>query len=168
MFKDADKSPLKPEHRRKFRKLRTFKYDPEMRITAKHVPIADADVFKMKTSTERLPEYRKVGKLEFRINGVDEELYVYENVKLVLKPQYRNYLFIPFTDLTNFHESYGGGRYLDIEGPIGTELVLDFNKAYNPYCAYNDKYSCPIPPIENHLETRITGGVLVFRKDDGH
>jgi uncharacterized protein (DUF1684 family) len=72
--------------------------------------------------------------------------------------------FLPFTDETNGMESYGGGRYIDLNVPKGNKLIIDFNSAYNPYCAYNDKYSCPIVPRENYLKTRIEAGVKTFKK----
>ena len=87
---------------------------------------------------------------------------IYQNLELISKPEYVDYLFVPFTDLTNGKGSYSGGRYIDTRIPPGKKIVLDFNKAYNPYCAYNGKYSCPIPPEENHLEVEIRAGVKDF------
>ena len=78
--------------------------------------------------------------------------------------KYKNYLFLPFTDLSNDEESYAGGRFIDLEIPEGNEIAIDFNRAYNPYCAYNDKYSCPIPPKENFLNMKILGGVAYKKK----
>ena len=72
-------------------------------------------------------------------------------------------MFLPFSDETNGIESYGGGRYIDLRIPEGNTLIIDFNSAYNPYCAYNDKYSCPIVPRENYLRTRIEAGVKKFK-----
>lgn len=69
---------------------------------------------------------------------------------------------MPFTDLTSGEESYGGGRYLDLDGPLGEEVELDLNRAYNPYCAYGGAYSCPIPPPENHLEVAVRAGVMKY------
>ena len=75
-------------------------------------------------------------------------------------PAYKNYIFLPFTDDSNGFETYGGGRYLDIDKPEDgvRKIVLDFNIAYNPYCAYSDAYSCPIPPRENNLSVKILAG----------
>ena len=70
-----------------------------------------------------------------------------------------DHLFLPFTDNTNGVETYGGGRYIDLKIPAGNTINIDFNKAYNPYCAYSDKYSCPIPPPENHLDIEIKAGI---------
>jgi uncharacterized protein (DUF1684 family) len=77
---------------------------------------------------------------------------------------YRDYLFLPFIDQTNGEETYGGGRYVDLRIPEGDTLIIDFNKAYNPYCAYNKKYSCPLVPAVNELKTSVTAGVKAFRK----
>jgi uncharacterized protein (DUF1684 family) len=78
--------------------------------------------------------------------------------------KYKNYLFLPFKDHTNGNGSYGGGRYLDMEVPKGNEVEIDFNLCYNPYCAYADIFSCPIPPDENHLEVEILAGVKAEEK----
>jgi hypothetical protein len=77
-------------------------------------------------------------------------------------PEYSKSLFVPFTDMTNGESTYGGGRYLDMEIPEGQTLVLNFNKAYNPLCHYNKKYSCPIPPRENDLDFKVEAGVKKF------
>ena len=75
----------------------------------------------------------------------------------------KNYIFLPFTDMSNGKTSYEGGRYIDLEVPKGDELIIDFNQAYNPYCAYNPKFSCPIPPKRNHLDTFIEAGVKKYK-----
>ena len=71
-------------------------------------------------------------------------------------------MFLPFSDLTSGNETYGGGRYIDLEIPKGKTITIDFNQAYNPYCAYNPKYSCPIVPAENELLTNVNAGVKKF------
>jgi len=76
--------------------------------------------------------------------------------------EYRDYLFLPFTDLTNGEQTYMGGRYLDLSIPEGDTIVLDFNRAYNPYCVYNKKYSCPLVPPVNALNTKISAGIKDF------
>ncbi|MCB0475507.1 MAG: DUF1684 domain-containing protein, partial [Flavobacteriaceae bacterium] len=99
----------------------------------------------------------------FELNGQSLKLHVYQNQELIKQAEYENHIFIPFTDLSSGNESYGGGRYIDLEIPRGDTLVIDFNKAYNPYCAYNHKYSCPIPPRENSLPVAIHAGVKAFK-----
>ena len=76
----------------------------------------------------------------------------------MITPSDENSLFLPFTDQTNGKELYGGGRYMDVEIPLSDAIILDFNKAYNPYCACSDRYSCPIPPQENDLQIPILLG----------
>ena len=77
-------------------------------------------------------------------------------------PEYIDYLFLPFTDNSNGEESYTGGRYLDLQIPENDKIILDFNQAYNPYCAYSGRYSCPIPPSENHISFPVLAGVKAF------
>lgn len=124
-----------------------------------------SDTFRMKTSTERLPLYRKYGVIRFELEGTSYELTAYQNMKYAESDEYDNELFIPFKDHSNGITSYGGGRYIDIKIPEGKIVELDFNLSYNPYCAYNDRYSCPIPPEENHLETEIKAGVKKYHED---
>ena len=119
-------------------------------------------VFQMKTSTDRLPEYKKYGVLHFTLDGKKLSLNVYQNMELTKKAGYEEYLFLPFSDKTNGHESYIGGRYIDMRIQEGSSWMIDFNKAYNPYCAYNYKYSCPIVPLDNDLPIEIKAGVKKF------
>ncbi len=158
-YRDTVHSPLPVEDRKAFSHLPRFEADPAFRVKARYEP-RTGEVFGMKTSTEREPKYQAVGTLHFTLAGKEEQLTVYRNIDLSRLEDYRNYLFVPFTDLTNGESTYGGGRYLDLDGPLGTEVELDFNRAYNPYCAYGGRYSCPIPPEENHLEVAVRAGVL--------
>lgn len=87
---------------------------------------------------------------------------MYQNLDLIKKPGFKDYLFLPFTDMTCGDESYLGGRYIDMKMPTSKWITIDFNKAYNPYCVYNDNYSCPIVPSENHLDIEIKAGVKKF------
>ncbi|MBX2978509.1 MAG: DUF1684 domain-containing protein [Flavobacteriales bacterium] len=163
-FKDSIKSPLRPEERLGFTNLDRYAPDPRFRVQARFKS-REGRAFAMPTTTDRLPTYMPVGKLTFTLDGRKHTLTVYRNVDLAKKSEYANHLFVPFTDLTNGETTYGGGRYLDLEGPLGKEVELDFNKAYNPYCAYNSRYSCPIPPAENHLRVEVQAGV---RLSDHH
>lgn len=130
--------------------------------------IIDTVGFSMKTSASTLKHYYKYGKLSFKISGTDCQLYVYQSKDLMQTEKYRNYLFVPFTDATTGDESYGSGRYLEfyIADIQNNTLQLDFNKAYNPYCAYAAGYKCPIPPRENNLIPAIKAGEKNFAK--GH
>ena len=163
-FKDATKSPLKDKDRKKFKGLEFFKFDSIYVVNArlKHTP--DEKPFKMKTTTERLANYVKYGIISFELNEKTHELNIYQNLDLLHKPGYEDYLFLPFLDNTNGEESYSGGRYVEARIPDGNNIVIDFNTAYNPYCAYNDKYSCPIVPRENTLYIKVEAGVKAFKK----
>ena len=133
-------------------KLNYFSPSESYRVQAQFEPIIDGEVFLMKTNTDRLPEYRKYGKLSFTIQNQNLVLTLYQNLE---QPEY---LFCPFKDKTNGKQSYGAGRFLDFEEKDLVSMVLDFNYAYNPYCAYNSNFSCPLPPLENHLEIAIMAG----------
>jgi len=163
-YKDASTSPLKEADRKHFNGLEFFKFDSTYVVPAKFERFPDEKPFEMKTSTERRPVYVKYGELTFNLKGKRYKLNIYQNNGLIETEGYEDYLFLPFSDETNGLESYGGGRYMDARIPDGDTMVIDFNKAYNPYCAYNDKYSCPIVPRENYLKTRIEAGVKAFGK----
>lgn len=163
-FKDATTSPLKDKDRKVFKGLDFFKFDSAYVVTASFKRTPNEKVFKMKTTTDRTPEYMKYGELNFNLKGKNFTLNIYQNQGLIEEEGYEDYLFLPFLDETNGLESYGGGRYIDAKIPNGDAMIIDFNKAYNPYCAYNDKYSCPIVPRENYLKTRVEAGVKAFEK----
>ena len=158
-YRDTLHSPLPKEDRSGFTSLPRFTTDRSYLVEARFVPDV-GEVFGMKTTTEREPKYQQVGTLHFTVGGTEQRLTVYKNIDLSRLDDYRNYLFVPFTDLTNGETTYGGGRYIDLEGPLGETVELDFNRAYNPYCAYGGRYSCPIPPPDNHLEVAVKAGVL--------
>ncbi len=160
-FSDPAESPLSAEERAAFKSLPYYPVDYRYCMVAKLVRDSTALPFAMPTSTSRLPLYRKYGELRFELNGQPQRLTLYQNLDLLQKPGFADYLFLPFTDLTNGHGSYGGGRYIDLRvPPAGTRtLILDFNQAYNPSCAYSHRYSCPVPPAENRLAVAILAGV---------
>lgn len=158
-FKNPEESPLPKEKIADFEGLPFFPINEELVFKCKLVKAENAVPFQMKTSTERLADYVKYGDLHFEYRGQAYQLAVYQNLKLMKDEKYSSYLFLPFTDLTNGEDSYGGGRFIDLNIPAIDRLELDFNKAYNPLCAYNHGYSCPIPPKENHLEFRVEAGV---------
>ena len=163
-FKDASTSPLKDKDRKAFKGLDFFDFDSTYVVKAKFERTPDETPFEMKTTTERLPLYVKYGIVTFNLKGKEHHLNVYQNQDLINKEGFEDYLFLPFLDNTNGVETYGGGRYVDLQFPEGDELVIDFNKAYNPLCAYNEKYSCPIVPLENYLELKVEAGVKAFGK----
>ncbi len=157
-FKDSAKSPL-GKKAKQFKGHDFYAYDPAYHVVAKFVRTLNAVPFAMKTSTERLPTYEKFGEAHFTLNGEDLVLAVYQSHGLRGQEKYKEYLFLPFTDRTNGDQTYAGGRYIDLKIPQSDQLIIDFNKAYNPYCAYSEKYSCPIPPEENRLQVAIKAGI---------
>ena len=146
--------------------LRFYPLDPAYRVVARFEKYADSPWFSMPTSGATPQIQRKYGRLTFMIRDTLLHLMVYQSQALMQKAATRDYLFIPFSDATSGIDSYGAGRYID--GSIGDIrngcLVLDFNKAYNPYCAYSAGYNCPIPPRENDLPVAIQAGEKNYGK----
>ena len=163
-FKDATKSPLKDKDRKKFKSLDFYKFDSAYVVTAQLKRTPNAKPFKMKTTTERRPDYVQYGIITFTLKGEEYSLNIYQNLGLLNEEGYEDYLFLPFLDDTNGNGSYSGGRYTEARIPDGDTIIIDFNTAYNPYCAYNEKYSCPIVPRENYLATEVEAGVKAFKK----
>ncbi|MBD0832088.1 DUF1684 domain-containing protein [Aestuariibaculum sediminum] len=163
-YKDASTSPLKDEDIKTFNGLEFFPFDSSYIVTATLELTPNSEFVPMKTTTSRISHKRIYGVLHFVLHGKKMELNIYQDKDLMTQEGLEDYLFLPFLDETSGEESYGGGRYIDAEIPEGNTMIIDFNKAYNPYCAYNDKYSCPIVPRENYLRTRIEAGVKVFKK----
>lgn len=145
--------------------IRFFRPKKKYRVNCTFTPTPNAEPFDMATYSGKVKKYRKYGVLEFTIKGKKHQLAVYQNMFL-MKMGNKDYLFLPFKDLTNDKQSYGGGRYLDFKiGDIQDgQFVLDFNKNYNPYCAFSGGYNCPVPPAENHLNVAIKAGEKKFAK----
>lgn len=161
-FLDSLKSPLKKEDLKTFKGLNFFPLNEKFIVEATFIRTKKEKAFGMKTTTSRTPLYVKYGELHFTTGGKNLKLNVYKNIDLSKKLGYEDYLFLPFSDLTCGEESYIGGRYLDMRIQKGKKWTIDFNKAYNPYCAYNYEYSCPIVPLENDLDIEILAGVKKF------
>lgn len=166
-FHDSKTSPLTAKDIKSFEALEFYKIDKKFEVIATLVKEKDPVIFEMPTTTDRKPLYVKYGTLTFTIDGKQHSLNIYQNKDFGRAPQYRNYLFLPFADKTNGNGSYGGGRYVDVlttdEKPDGT-ITINFNKSYNPYCAYNSIYSCPLIPEENTLSIAIKAGVKNYKK----
>ena len=162
-FLKSANSPLKQDD---FKYLRFYEPNEKFKVECKFVP-TKGKPFELPTSAGKTKTYVKFGELKFEIDEKKYKLAVYQSLGLKIIPQYRDYLFIPFKDLTNTKGSYGGGRYLDfrMKQLEGEKIYLDFNKAYNPYCAFSEGYSCPIPPKENHLKVAIEAGEMNFEKN---
>lgn len=161
-FASKDKSPLTAEDKAHFKSLDFFPVDEKYFVIAEFVRTENEKPFEMKTSTQRRPMYEKYGELNFILDGKPLKLNVYRSLDLAKKEEYKNDLFLPFSDLTSGKESYLGGRYIDLKIPQGNTIAVDFNQAYNPYCAYNHVYSCPAVPQENDLNVEIRAGVKKF------
>ncbi|MDP5002121.1 MAG: DUF1684 domain-containing protein [Flavobacterium sp.] len=161
-YADSLKSPLTKEDFKHFKGLDFYPISEKYIVQATFIRTKKEKPFGMKTTTSRTPLYVKYGELHFSIEGKDFKLNVYQNKDLIKKPGYADYLFLPFSDLTCGKESYIGGRYVDMRIQKGKIWTINFNKAYNPYCAYNYEYSCPIVPLENDLDIQILAGVKKF------
>jgi len=140
--------------------LRFFAPDETYRITGKFELTPQAEAFDMPTHSGKTKKFRQYGLVTFFVHDTECSLQVFQNLGLLKDPKYADHLFIPFTDGTTYTETYGGGRYLDlsIKDINNGKLVIDFNKCYNPYCAYAEGYNCPIPPVENRLPVGIRAG----------
>lgn len=144
-----------------------FPVDQDYRVTADVTLLLGEETFKMPTYDGTSNPYKRYAILNFTLNNKPYQLTVYQSAALFQNPQYKNHLFLPFLDLTNGEESYSGGRYIDLstEDIISGKATIDFNTAYNPYCAYSNGYRCPVPPQENILETKIMAGEKAFHKE---
>ncbi len=164
-LRDPKKSPLEKKERKRFAGLNYYEIDLSYRVKVKLVKTENPSIFKMKTTTSRLPDYIKYGDVYFTLFGQECKLEVYQSPGVSGKPGYEDYLFIPFTDDTNGKETYDVGRYLEFRIPKTEVIILDFNKCYNPYCSYSPVYSCPIPPEVNYLPMEIKAGEKKFRSE---
>lgn len=164
-YSDSLHSPLTCEERLSFRSHNFYPVNLNFSVKAVLKRTPAEKIFEMKTTTERKPKYVKYGEITFKIKKKKYKLNVYQSMDLLNKPEYKDYLFLPFKDLTSGNETYGGGRFIDLDIPSGNTLIIDFNKAFNPYCAYNHTYSCPVPPPENFLKIKIEAGVKAPKTD---
>lgn len=167
-FSSEEESPLTSKDFKTFKELDFFDIDTSYSVSAKFVRTPYETPFIMKTTTNREPVYVKYGEAHFVLQEKKWVLNIYQNQGLKTQPEYEDYLFLPFTDLTNGETSYGGGRFIDLKVPEDDMILIDFNTAYNPYCAYSARYSCPIPPEENHLELEISVGVKKYNKHEAN
>lgn len=149
---------------RKF--LSFYPADKRYRVLASFKRIVDTIGFDMNTSSGMKKKHFVYGHISFKIHDTLVQLYVYQSATLMKQEKLKNYLFVPFGDATSGFESYGGGRYMEfyIKDIKKNKVLLDFNKAYNPYCAYTTGFNCPIPPIENLLRVAIRAGEKDYGK----
>lgn len=163
-FKNLETTPLTKNDFDDFTGLNFFPIEIDYYIKAKFVRTPGQEPFKMATTTDEFKVYEKYGEVYFSLYGENIVLNVFQSHALRETEKYRNYLFLPFRDKTNGEETYGGGRYLELWIPKGDSITVDFNKAYNPYCVYNVKYSCPLVPKENWMTVPVYAGVKDFKK----
>ena len=162
-FKDASVSPLKPKDLKNFNGLDFFNVDSTFVVTALLERTPDSEWFNMKTTDDRVTKERVFGILKFQLKDQEFQLNVYQGEENMKTDGYEDYLFLPFLDNTNGNTTYGGGRYIDLRISQNDSITIDFNKAYNPLCVYNEKYSCPIVPRINYLNIEVNAGMKNFK-----
>ncbi len=153
-FKSHPQSPLMPEQKRAFNGLSYFPENPELRLEVAVEAFSKPEVIQMQTSTGDVQEYRRYGRFTFMVDGQEAALTIYAS-------PHGGY-FLPFVDSQANKETYGAGRYLEPEPIGGGKFLVDFNVAYNPYCAYNPNWSCPLTPFENRIKVPIRAGEKDF------
>jgi uncharacterized protein (DUF1684 family) len=155
-FLHDSSSPLTPDQRRSFTGLRYFPENQALRLETGTARFAEPEIVRMQTSTGDVRDYERFARFRFEVDGQAAELTIYRNELAY---------FLPFADTLAGSETYGAGRYLEPEELPDGRFLIDFNLAYNPYCAYNDNWSCPITPAENRLKVPIRAGEKSF---EGH
>ena len=152
-FKTSRQSPLTTEQKNEFSGLHYYPENPSLRLELKLERFAQPEPVILATSTGDEQEYFRVGQIRFEVAGEEAVLQIYE----------ADYgFFLPFVDSLAGGETYPAGRYLEPEVLPGNRFLIDFNLAYNPYCAYNDMWSCPLTPAENRLKVPIRAGEKIF------
>ena len=163
MMKSGDDSPF-AKSTDPFTGLNYFPPDLKYRITADLVPIESKKTLSLPTSDGKVKHYQEYAYAEFNLDGVFNRLLILE---IIDSGPYRGTLFLAFADETSAAETYGAGRYLEVKKtPGASTITLDFNRAYNPYCAYSDAFSCPFPPRENILKVAIKAGEKNYKELD--
>lgn len=152
-FRSSPHSPLSPEQKRTFAGLSYFPPNPDLDLEVEAEPYPEGEMVQIQTTTGDVQTYERFGRIRFEVEGETAELTIYRN---------EHGFFLPFADSLAGSETYGAGRYLEPSPLPGGKLHVDFNLAYNPYCAYNEMWSCPITPAENRLKVPIRAGEKVF------
>lgn len=165
-IKDSS-SPLKKDD---LQNLHFYDADSNYRVLVEVALLKNEKVFKMPTFNGSSSDYYRYARVNFNLNGKTIQMTLYRSVSLASNPVYKDHLFLPFTDETNNKETYGGGRYIDLDAKEirDNRIEIDFNKAYNPYCAYSDGYRCPVPPEENDLQLAIKVGEKLYTGKKKH
>jgi uncharacterized protein (DUF1684 family) len=152
-FASHPESPLTPEQKQGFQGLNYFPENPDLRLEVAVEELAEQDEIQMQTTTGGVQDYIRYGKFKFQVDGQEAELTIYAS---------QHGFFLPFADSLAGTETYGAGRYLEPEHLGNGTFLVDFNLAYNPYCAYNEAWTCPITPFENRLKVPIRAGEKTF------
>jgi len=154
-------SPLTEEQKKELRTLEFYPIDPAYKVRAKMVPVEDKKMLEIPMSDGSVEKYLKHSYAEFEIKGQKVKLLLLQAAK---ESDKRNF-FLAFADATSGTETYGGGRYLNLRQDGKNSITIDFNLAYNPYCAYNPEYACPLPPKENMLDFPLMAGEKDYKKE---
>lgn len=152
-FRESHHSPLLPEQRSTFTGLNYFPENLELRLKVEVERFPAQEPIQIQTNTGEVQTYTRYGRFKFAVDGDQAELTILEN---------ENGYFLPFADSLAGTETYGAGRYIEPSRLADGRFQVDFNEAYNPYCAYNEKWSCPITPPENRLKVPVRAGEKVF------
>ena len=170
-FRDEQVKGLLADSRKFFAKtdiryLRYFEPNPAYKVVATFDPTPGARPFLIPTHSGKNKPFKEYGTFTFVLRDTTYTLHAYQNIDLINDNAHKDDLFVPFNDETNYAQTYAGGRYIDlsIKDINNGQVVIDFNKCYNPYCAYGEGFSCPIPPDDNHLRTSISAGEKMFAK----
>ena len=149
--------------------IQFYKEDKSYKVACTFIKSKDTNTISMPTSGTAKQYFKKYGKVIFLLKAKQYELTIYQSYPLY-EGEYKNYLFLPFGDNTSGVETYGSGRYIDLQTTSikNNKVTIDFNEAYNPYCAYASGFNCPIPPIENLLKTEIKAGEMNYLKGVKH
>jgi uncharacterized protein len=153
-FTHDGESPLTPEQKKAFKGLKYFPPNPGLNIEVNVHEFPDMQQVEMQTTTGDIQFYQRYGKFSFSVDGHPAELTIYQS---------DSGWFLPFVDNLAGKETYPAGRYLEPEPLGGERFRVDFNLAYNPYCAYNDIWSCPLTPFENRINVPIRAGEKLFK-----
>lgn len=152
-FQHHPHSPLTDEQKATFEGLRYYDPNPSLALMVEVAPFEEQKQMLMQTNRDELKPFVRYGAFTFRVGGAEASLTVYKSME--------GAFFLPFVDANAGTETYSAGRYLDLETENGRAFVVNFNLAYNPYCAYNDRWVCPLTPAENRLDVAIEAGEML-------
>ncbi len=158
-MKNDPRSPFSKKGELEYKGLNYYNIDPDYKVNAQVIKLMNPELINIPMSDGSYAGYYRYAIAKFDLHDTSQQ------VVLLKSKEYWNedWVFLPFYDETSAEETYGGGRYLEVDYDGGDEAIIDFNLAYNPYCAYNDDYSCPIPPRENHITVEVKAGEKKYK-----